>query len=106
MLRGAAATGGGGGRCTCVDLSDGVGLCRRRLDVDEFRRRHVGFDFFELGRRRRRLVDVLGLVDLRNFDRRNNRLHQLAGQPGVKCPNDDHVEKDDGNEGSASPARK
>ena len=54
-------------------------VSRRGLNVDEFRRRNVGLDFFELGGRGRRLVDVFGFFDLRNFDRRNYLLDQLAG---------------------------
>ena len=53
--------------------------CTRRLDVDEFRRRDVGLDLFELGRRRRRLVDLLGFVDLGDLYGGNDFLNQLAG---------------------------
>src|SRR5271166_4310295 len=76
-------------RCALLRrLRDRRGLLLRRLNVHEFRRRHEGLDFLELRRRRRRLVDVLGLVDLRDFYRRYDFLIELAGQAGVEGPHD------------------
>ncbi len=104
---GAAATAtGGGGACTRLTSVIALVSACGSLDVDEFRRRNVGLDFFELGRRRRRLVDVLGFFDLGNFHRRNNLLDELSGQPGIKSPYDDNVQKDDGDERRAPSARK
>ena len=87
-------------------LGDRRGLYLRRLNVDELGRGHIGFDFFELGRGRRRFVDVFGFVDLGDFHRRDYRLCETARQTGIKCPTNDHMQKNNDKKSEASPAGK
>jgi hypothetical protein len=74
---------------------DGIRLLLRSLNVDEFGRRNVGFDFFELGRGRGRFVDIFWFVDLGDLHRRDDRLRQTLRETGIKCPTYDDVQKDD-----------